>query len=269
MFAILCVNGYPFQAIGRTSAHALHKKMVGICAGAHMRALDDCTAEYFRLLHDIGLGETAGECREIAEAYLSAGADPFDCKDRLAEILPRVFNTAADGDEKEKERVEDETDLRVRKAQAAYTARHAAAFDAVFGDDFSIADLRGRADFDGNANGDTGLTLAARARRLDIVLQRAAAGDEKLAAEDLASTSSSGRTLASLALSRGDFGVLMAPAYWLAQDDKVFEKMPIALDVAEMQHTEYKTAAAALGQASLRQHKPSAGLKLKPKGPQT
>ena len=189
---------------------------------------------------------------EVLKMLIDAGADPFAMKGEAKRALTKAFNDRGDF------AAEEEWSNYFAGAQESYTAQNNAAFDTVFAKGFSIEDLLKPV----NAAGDTGLTLAARARRADAVLG-VAAQSGGLTLADMFNQTATGQSALSIAIDRGDLAQWIRPSYWLKQDPQVLQTIEDNLTDEQKKWAELELLSAKIDQYKLKQ---SAGrFKLGPK----
>lgn len=279
LFGFLAMAGYDHLALcpdrdsdrykkisGRMNG--LYRTLIDLCK-PHMRALDDYTSIFFTLFDPMG-----GDLRDIMAYMMAAGADPF--------LVGKAYFSVGDpsggfdpkdrppgwteSDEEQRRERKKESLARLQAALDAHTQASSDLFSAAYPKGFTVADLRCVPQVDGNHRKESGLVIAARARRLPDVLRQARAEGFSLTAEDIfACPDADGKSALSVALSRGDIGVLADASYWLAADPQVLVKAHAVMTADERAHTDYHAAVAALDTARLRAG--GKGLKLKPRGP--
>lgn len=194
----------------------------------------------------------AAQYPEVLKMLVEAGADPFAMKGEAARALTQTFNARGNF------AAEEEWKAYFDAAQERYTAQNSAAFDAVFDKGFTIEDLLKPV----NEAGDTGLTLAVRARRADAVLDVAhQTGDLSLA--DMFNETSTKQSALSLAIDRGDLAPWMRPAYWLQQDALILQTVEGKLTDEQKKWADLDFLAAKIDQYKLKQS--AARFKLAPK----
>lgn len=159
------------------------------------------------------------EYPELLEKLVGAGADPFAMKGEAQRFMVKAYEEKDDLSRADKWR--GWFDARMND----YTARHAHAFDTQFGDDFRLQDLRQIA----SDEGDSGLQLAAKARRISLVMKNLAADDD-LNVEDIFAKNKRGESMLSLAIDRGDAAALLSPVYWSRHDVDVMAVLNTKLD---------------------------------------
>ncbi|MDP2205734.1 MAG: hypothetical protein Q8K65_05450 [Alphaproteobacteria bacterium] len=147
------------------------------------------------------------EYPELMERLADAGADPFSMKEEAQRFLVKAYEEKDDPVRADKWR--DWFDTR----KEAYTARHAHVFDTLFGTDFRLQDLRQNA----TDEGDNGLQLAAKARRIPQLMKNLAASDD-LSIDDIFAENKRGESILTLAIDRGDATALLSPTYWGRRD---------------------------------------------------
>ncbi|HEX2753562.1 MAG TPA: hypothetical protein VHP34_10760, partial [Alphaproteobacteria bacterium] len=133
-------------------------------------------------------------------------------------------------------------------AQENYTAKYNAQFDEKFANGFSIEDLQKTV----NAAGDTGLTLAARARRADAVLD-VAVKDGGLTLAAMFNQTAGEKSTVSLAIDRGDLAQWIRPSYWLKQDPHILKAIEEKLTEEQRKWAELDVLAAKIDQHKLKQ----------------
>jgi hypothetical protein len=189
---------------------------------------------------------------EVLEMLVNAGADPFAMKGEVVRALTKAFNDRGDF------AAEEHWKNYLSKAQENYTAKYSAQFDEKFANGFSIEDLQKIV----NAAGDTGLTLAARARRADVVLD-VAVKDGGLTLAAMFNQVAGEKSTVSLAIDRGDLAQWIRPSYWLKQDPQILKAIEEKLTEEQKKWAELDVLAAKIDQHKLKQ---SAGrFKLTPK----
>jgi len=139
----------------------------------------------------------------LMDILADAGADPFTMKEEARRFLVKEYQEK--GDTARADKWAEWFDTR----KEAYTARHAHMFDTLFGGDFRLQDLKQTATEDG----DSGLHLAAKARRIPAVMKTLMNGGD-LTIDDIFAVNKRGENMLSLAIDRGDAPALLAPAYW-------------------------------------------------------
>lgn len=189
---------------------------------------------------------------EVLDMLLDAGADPFAMKAEAARALTQTFNDRGDF------AAEENWQNYFAAAQEKYTANYGAAFDAVFGKGFTITDLLKPV----NDAGDTGLTLAARARRADTVLD-VAAKTGGLTLADMFNEISTKQSAMSIAIDRGDLAQWIRPAYWFKQEAQVLQTIESKLTDEQKKWADLDLLAAKMDQHKLKQT--AARFKLGPK----
>jgi len=180
---------------------------------------------------------------EMLDMLIDAGADPFSFRCSAPRVLAKAFNDR--GDFEEEAHWKEYFD----QAQEKYTARHGAAFDEKFAKGFSIGDLLQPV----NAAGDTGLTLAVRARRADEVLD-AAAKDGGLTLAHMFNETAAKQSAITLAIDRGDLAQWLRPAYWLKQDAHVLQTVEEKLTDEQKKWADLDMLAARIDQYRLKQN---------------
>lgn len=180
---------------------------------------------------------------EVLKMLVDAGADPFAMKGEALRALTRAFNDRGDfGSEEDWKNY-------FSAAQEKYTAQHSAAFDTVFAKGFNIEDLFRPV----TEAGDTGLTLAARARRADTVLDVAAkTGDLTIAA--MFNKTAADQSAISVAIDRGDLAQWIRPSYWLKQDPQVLQTIEDNLTDEQKKWADLELLAAKIDQHKLKQN---------------
>lgn len=181
---------------------------------------------------------------EMLDMLLAAGADPFAMKCEAQRSLVRAFN-AQNRTEKA-----DHWEAYFQQAQDSYTRQYREIFDEKFGDGFKIEDLLKSA----TDEGDTGLTLAARARRLDVVL--AAAVQQKTAAltlDTIFNQAARRRSALTLAIDRHDLAALIQPAYWLQHDARIIQSLESRLTDEQKKGVDLDALSAKVDQYRLKQ----------------
>ncbi|HRJ66071.1 MAG TPA: hypothetical protein PLW48_02970 [Alphaproteobacteria bacterium] len=147
------------------------------------------------------------EYPELVEKFAAAGADPFLFKEEAKRFLTNKYIEQDDTASADKWRA------RIDDWQTAYTAKHRHTFDTLFGDNFRLQDLLQPA----TEQGETGLQLAARARRLPEVMRALERGGS-LALDDVFNEPQGGESAIHLAIDRGDAAHLLAPEYWARKE---------------------------------------------------
>jgi hypothetical protein len=147
------------------------------------------------------------EYPELLEMLMDAGADPFLMKEEARRFLVKTYEENDDPASAAKWRWW----FDMRKED--YTLRYAHVFDTLFGKDFRLQDLKQNA----TDEGDTGLQLAAKARRIPLVMKKLA-GSDSLTIDDVFSENKRGESMLSLAIDRGDAKALLSPTYWSRRD---------------------------------------------------
>jgi hypothetical protein len=187
--------------------------------------LTDCFAGVSGMMASAGM-----QYNETPETFLRHGADPFYGmkSTNLDQHLPPdsglrdIFN----------------------RFQESYTAQQKRIFRNLFGDDFTVADLRRETD----AEGTTGLMLAAKARLLPEVMQK-----EGLTSEDLLHGSERQQSLALLAAQRGDGATLLDAAYWRRAEPDILATLQKELPDTLKQQLDLAGFAARLDHAALKE----------------
>jgi hypothetical protein len=179
---------------------------------------------------------------ETAEAFLRHGADPyFTFKNyNLDKHLPP------------------QSPLRATFAayEETYTAAQRQLFRGLFGDAYTLADLRQEVEADGS----TGLMLAARARLLPDVMRQGG-----ITPDDLLRQNQRGQDLLTLAAARGDAGVVLDAGYWRRTSPRILETLDNAVPDEVKNWADYKGFVSRLDHAALKEQ--AQKFKLKPKGP--
>lgn len=147
------------------------------------------------------------EYPELMERLAEAGADPFAMKEEARRFLVKEYLEKDDTARADK--WADWFDTH----KDSYTARHAQMFDTLFGHDFRFQDLKQTVD----ENGESGLHLAAKARRIPAVMKTLIAGGD-LTIDDIFAANKRGESMLSLAIDRGDAPALLSPVYWGRRD---------------------------------------------------
>lgn len=181
---------------------------------------------------------------EMLDMLLQAGADPFAMKAEAKRSLTEVFNTQNRPEDADK------WDSYFQEAQENYTRTYRDMFDAKFGDGFKVEDLLKTA----TDEGDTGLTLAARARRLDVVM--AAAVTQKTTAVTLDvifNQTARKQSALSIAIDRHDLATLIQPAYWVPQDANIIQSLENRLTDEQKKWADMETVSAKIDQYRLKQ----------------
>ncbi|MFN7115044.1 MAG: hypothetical protein ACK4PK_11875 [Alphaproteobacteria bacterium] len=143
------------------------------------------------------------EYPELMHRLLDSGADPFYMHEEAKRFLLKEY------DEKDNPVESNKWRSWFDDHKEKYTARHAHVFDTLYGTDFRVQDLKQIA----TDEGDNGLQLAAKARRLPLLMKKLAdSGD--LSIDDLFDENRRGESLLNLAIDRGDAPVLLSPSYW-------------------------------------------------------
>lgn len=181
---------------------------------------------------------------EVIDMLLRAGADPFAMNGEAKRSLVKVFN------EQNNAEAADKWESYFQHAQESYTRAYREMFDTKFGDGFKIEDLLKPA----NDEGDTGLTLAARARRLDVVMAAAVEQKTKALTLDVIFNQTARKQSAlSMAIDRHDLAALMQPAYWVQQDAKIIQSLESRLTDDQKKWADLETVAAKFDQYRLKQ----------------
>ncbi len=144
-----------------------------------------------------------GQDAELMDKFFAAGADPFYLGATARRYLVQTYT------EQDNLSKADKWQAWFDARQSEYTEKYRQQFDALFGQDFRVQDLL-RTDIE---NGENGLHLAARARRIPELLRAA----EKTGDLDIAALMAEGgrkQSLLSLAIDRGDAAALLKPGYW-------------------------------------------------------
>lgn len=213
------------------------RKIVGTATPQHMTALD-------LTLPMVAYKIPGGDMYpEIMDILVQAGADPFAVRGEASRALTAAYNERGDFEEEARWR------QYFDQAREAYTGRCHAAFQEKFGNGFSVSDLLQTV----NAAGDTGLTLAARARRADAVLD-AAAKDGSLTLAQMFNETAGKPSVISLAIDRGDLAQWLRPAYWLKQDPQILQKVEEKLTDEQKKHADLDMIAARINQHRLKQN---------------
>lgn len=181
---------------------------------------------------------------EMLDILLDAGADPFAMKAEAQHSLVKVFN------EKSRPEDADKWQAYFQQAQQSYTHLYREKFDAKFGEGFKVEDLLKPA----TDEGDTGLTLAARARRLDVVM--AAAVEQKteaLTLDVIFNQTARKQSVLSMAIDRHDLAALMQPAYWVQQDANIIQSLESRLTDEQKKWADMETVSAKIDQYRLKQ----------------
>lgn len=152
--------------------------------------------------------------RELPELLLQHGADPWYDRNEGWRQLPDIARK--EGDLSTAERWEEV--FTAAKDNITKTAAHV--FDTLFGDDFRLADLRPVA-----IGSETGLMLAAKARRIDKVMAAARREGGALTAEDLLDHRQNQRSLLSRAADRGDQAALLDITYWQGKTPQLLQRL--------------------------------------------
>lgn len=179
---------------------------------------------------------------EVLEMLVNAGADPFAMKGEVVRALTKAFNDRGDF------AAEEHWKNYLGNAQENYTAKYNAQFDEKFANGFSIEDLQKTV----NAAGDTGLTLAARARRADAVLD-VAVKDGGLTLAAMFNQTAGEKSTVSLAIDRGDLAQWIRPSYWLKQDPHILKAIEEKLTEEQKKWAELDVLAAKIDQHKLKQ----------------
>lgn len=179
---------------------------------------------------------------EVLEMLVNAGADPFAMKGEAARALTKAFNDRGDFD------AEAHWQQYFAKAQERYTAKFGRAFDERFSTGFSISDLLQPV----NEAGDTGLTLAARARRAEAVLD-VAAKEGGLTLAHMFNETATKQSAMTLAIDRGDLAQWLRPAYWLKHDEHVLQTVEAKLTDEQKNWADLDMLAARIDQYRLKQ----------------
>lgn len=158
------------------------------------------------------------EYSELMDKLADAGADPFSMNEEAKRFLLKEYSEKDDPARADKWRSWFDT------RKDAYTARHAHVFDTLFGADFRLQDLKQNA----TDEGDNGLQLAAKARRIPQLMKKLAGSDD-LTIDDIFSENKRGESMLSLAIDRGDAPVLLSPAYWSRRDVDVMAVLELKL----------------------------------------
>lgn len=144
---------------------------------------------------------------ELMDKLADAGADPFYMGATARRYLIKTYT------EQDSLPKADQWQAWFDTRQNDYTERYRQQFDVMFGQDFRVQDLLRTTD----ENGENGLHLAARARRIPELLRAA----EKTGDLDVAALLAEGgrkQSLLALAIDRGDAATLLKPAYWARFD---------------------------------------------------
>lgn len=140
---------------------------------------------------------------ELMDKLFAAGADPFYLGSEARRYLVKTYT------EQDNLPKADQWQAWFDARQTEYTDRQRTQFDAMFGQDFRVQDLL-RTEME---NGENGLHMAARARRIpDLVRAAEKTGD--LDAGTLLKESPRNQSLLTLAIDRGDAQTLLKPSYW-------------------------------------------------------
>lgn len=140
------------------------------------------------------------------ESVTKAGADPFYMGAEARRFLIQAYT------QKDKPQTADQWQNWFDDRQREYTNAQRHQFDTLFGQDFRVQDLL-RTETE---NGENGLMLAARARRIPELMRAAEkTGDLDVAA--LLQENAHKQSLLTLAIDRGDAAALLKPSYWSAK----------------------------------------------------
>ena len=190
---------------------------------------------------------------ETIHMMLKKGADPFASHGEAETHICTMLNSLNRFDEA---RGWHDTFTAARHAETAEARRQ---FELLFKQDFRVADLRQTV----NADGDTGFTLAARARLLDKVVEAARReGNAPLSASDITSKNNRNQSALSMSVDRDDMGALLDPAYWAKADAGILRKVEENLDKDHKPFVDMARLASAMDQYALKQK--AARFKLKP-----
>lgn len=201
---------------------ALVEKCASITPGGY---LTDCFAGVSGMMASANMQYT-----ETPEIFLRHGADPFyglkstSLDQHLPEGSPlrAIFGRFAE----------------------SYTAQQRNTFRDLFGDAFTVADLRREID----AEGTTGLMLAAKARQLPEVMQK-----DGLTSQDLLHMNQRQQSLALLAAQRGDGAALLDAGYWRRAEPSIIDTLQKELPDGVKQQLDFSGFAAALDRMALRE----------------
>lgn len=140
---------------------------------------------------------------ELMDKFFTAGADPFYLGSEARRFLIKAYT------EQDNLPKADQWQAWFDQRQKEYTDRHRQTFDTLFGQDFRVQDLL-RTETE---NGENGLQLAARARRVPELLRAAEkTGDLDMAA--MLHENKHKQSLLTLAIDRSDAAALLKPDYW-------------------------------------------------------
>lgn len=179
---------------------------------------------------------------ETAEAFLRHGADPYftfrnyNLDKHLVPASPLRGTFTA--------------------YEESYTQAQRQMFQGLFGDSYTLADLRQEIEADGS----TGLMLAARARLLPDVMQKGG-----ITVQDLLRQNQRGQDMLTLAAVRGDAGVVLDAGYWRRTEPHILDMLGGALPEEVKGWADYNGFASRLDHAALKEQ--AQKFKLKPKGP--
>ncbi len=190
---------------------------------------------------------------EILHMMLKKGADPFAGHGEAETHICTMLNSL--------ERFEESRDWHdaFTAARRAETAEARRQFGLLFGQDFRVADLRQTI----NEDGDTGFTLAARARMLGAVLTAAIReGHASLSADDILATNNRNQSALSMSVDRDDLPALLDPAYWSKADAGILRKVEDGLSAAQKTFVDLARLASSMDQYALKQQ--AVRFKLKP-----
>lgn len=180
---------------------------------------------------------------ETIQLLLDKGADPFGDHGKARRHIVAMLHTL--GRSKEAAAWE----MRFQQAQQRETAESRRQFDILFKEDFRTQDLRHEI----NADGDTGFTLAARARILDRVLAAACReGNAAVTADDILRENHRHQSAVSLALDRDELPVLLNPGYWPVADAGILRAVEKSLTDEQKQHAGLERLFAAHDQFALK-----------------
>ncbi|MBI1215711.1 MAG: hypothetical protein GC185_07830 [Alphaproteobacteria bacterium] len=206
-----------------------------------------------------------GQSEKAVEKMLALGADPCGNAQEAEKIMVSVFTPAPDAVlDKPALAVLDEQAQKWRDAfktaRDEEAARNAALFETLYGDDYRPADLLAPAGDDG----DTGLMIAAKAKRLGAVISRARkTKDAHITLGDLAKTNERQQSCLSLAVDRGDLAAVLNPAYWLKQEPELLQKLDALLTGPQKQAADMPRITAHVRQEKLVQK--ASRLRLQPR----
>ena len=199
------------------------------------------------IMTDVALGLAAGfaasglQYPETVGLLLDHGADPW-MGHRLAETQWQ----------KKEEKQEEDAVLSPERFAAARDeitrkARHE--FDTLFGQGFTLADLRQPL----GDKGDTGFILAARARVLQQVMEVAIKeGAGALKPEDLTNHNENGYSLLTHAIDRDDAKQILDPGYWAKTDKSVVAHLQEKTSENQREYLDLQAFSAALTRQNLK-----------------